>query len=326
MEFVRGRRVLVSGMGGELGSLVAARLEECDWVGHVTGFDANPPRRFLRRSEFHLVAAHDRTRMAEIVAEADPHLIVHLGVWEPHARLATNEARDHTSAVSDALFDAAHRAPSLESVVVRSGIEVYGRASWSPSLANESTPVEPVTVYGEMLADIEKRVAELRVARGISACTLRLAPVLGAHVPSPLGRMLRLPAIPYRGLGNPEFCVVEDRDAADAFRLASEKRTDGTVNIVADGSITILRAATQGRRVPVPTIGPGWLVARTVSNVAGAPVPDHVSDLLAHGRLAVSHEAAHLLRFAPRYSTTDVIRHVFEWPAIERIPAKRQVA
>ena len=25
-------------MGGELGSLVAARLEECDWVGSITGF------------------------------------------------------------------------------------------------------------------------------------------------------------------------------------------------------------------------------------------------------------------------------------------------
>jgi UDP-glucose 4-epimerase len=313
-------------MGGELGSLVAARLEDCDWVGRIVGFDANPPRRYLRRSEFHLVPADDRDRTSQIVADTDPHLIVHLGVWEPHARLVTSEARAHTAAVADALFDAAHRAPSLESIVVRSGIEVYGRATWSPSLANETTPVEPNTVYGDMLADIEARVADLRVARGVSACVLRLAPVLGAHVPSPLGRMLRLPAIPYRGIGNPEFCVVEDRDAAEAFRLAAEKRSDGTANIVADGSITILRVAGEGRRVPIPTFGPGWLIARTMANVAGAPVPDHVSDLLAHGRLAASHEAAHLLRFAPRYSTTDVIRHVFQWPSIERIPARRQVA
>jgi UDP-glucose 4-epimerase len=177
-----------------------------------------------------------------------------------------------------------------------------------------------------MLRNIETQANELRIARGINVCILRLAPVLGAHVPSPLGRLLRLPAIPYHGIGNPIFTVVEDRDAADAFVSAAERDANGTVNIVANGAISMLRAARLGNRLPIPTFGPGWVLARTLTNVAGAPVPDHVADLLHHGRLAASNEAAHLLRFAPRYSTTEVIEHLYEWPSIERIPARRQVA
>jgi hypothetical protein len=67
-------------------------------------------------------------------------------------------------------------------------------------------------------------------------------------------------------------------------------------------------------------------MAKNVSSFAGAPMPDHVADLIQHGRLAASNEAAHLLRFAPRHSTTEVVRNLYLWPSIERIPARKQVA
>ena len=45
-------RVLVTGMGGELGTRVAQMLEERPEVGEIVGCDFVPPRRRLRRSEF----------------------------------------------------------------------------------------------------------------------------------------------------------------------------------------------------------------------------------------------------------------------------------
>jgi hypothetical protein len=48
--------------------------------------------------------------------------------------------------------------------------------------------------------------------------------------------------------------------------------------------------------------------------------------VLHKGRLAASNEAAHLLRFAPRHTTTEVIERLYEWPSIEHVPAKKQVA
>jgi UDP-glucose 4-epimerase len=323
---MKGRRVLVTGMGGELGSLVASMVERTEWAGDIMGFDVDPPRRHLTRAEFHRVDPTEHDRIAELIHTFNPHVLLHVGVWEPHARLATTQAEECTELVAKAVFDAAHEVEALETVVVRSGIEIYGPGSYSPDIAVESSPINPNTTYGRMCKVIEDQATELRTARGVNVCTLRLAPVLGAHVPSPLGRILRLPAVPYYGIGNPIFCVVEDHDAATAFMQGAERNADGVVNIVANGAISMLRATSLGKRVPLPSFGPGWWLAKNTAAFAGAPMPDHVADLIQHGRLAASNEAAHLLRFAPRHSTTEVVRWLYEWPSVERIPAKRQVA
>ena len=323
---MRGRRVLISGMGGELGSLVASMTERTDWAGEILGFDVDPPRRHLETSRFVRVDPTDHQRISDLITDFNPHVILHVGVWEPHARLATEQARECTEHVAKAVFDAAHQVEALETIVVRSGIEIYGPASHSPGIAVEGTPINPTTIYGHMCANIEDRAVELRTARGINVCVLRLAPVLGPHVPSPLGRLLRLPAVPYHGINNPVFCVVEDHDAATAFVAGAARDADGTVNIVANGATSMVRATSVGRRMPVPSFGPGWWIAERVASMAGAPIPDHVADLLTNGRLAASNEAAHLLRFASRHSTTQVIERLYQWPSIERIPARVQVA
>ena len=322
----KGRRVLVTGMGGELGSLVASMVEATDWAGEILGFDVDPPRRLLRRAQFVRVSPTDNARITDLIHDFNPHVILHVGVWEPHARLATAEAKACTVSVAKAVFDAAHQVEALETVVVRSGIEIYGRNAHSPAIAVETTPIDPHTTYGEMCATIERQATDLRTARGINVCVLRLAPVLGAHVPSPLGRVLRLPVVPYHGVRNPIFCVVEDHDAAVAFIQAATRDADGVVNIVANGAISMLRATMMGKRIPIPSFGPGWSMARGLTGLAGAPIPDHVNDLISHGRLAASNEAAHLLRFAPAHSTTEVIDRLYMWPSVERIPAKVQVA
>lgn len=323
---MKGRRVLITGMGGELGSLVASMVERTEWAGDILGFDVDPPRRNLSRSQFVRVGPTDTDRITELVAGFNPHVILHVGVWEPHARLATDEAEQCTESVAKAVFTAAHSAEALETAVVRSGICIYGEGAWSPDIAVESTPANPTTTYGRMCAVIEQQATELRIAKGVNVCTLRLAPVLGAHVPSPLGRLLRLPAVPFDIVSNPGFSVVEDHDAATAFLLGAQRDADGVVNIVANGAISVMRALTIGRRAPMPTFGPAWWLARQVSHAAGAPIPDHVAELLTKGRMAASNEAAHLLRFAPAHTTNQVIQRLYQWPTVERIPARRQVA
>ena len=62
-----GRRVLVSGMGGDLGSRVAVLLEREPWVGELAGIDVDPPRRRLHRASFELVMANDHDRIVEMV-------------------------------------------------------------------------------------------------------------------------------------------------------------------------------------------------------------------------------------------------------------------
>src|SRR5262245_42335293 len=117
-----GRRVLVSGMGSELGSLVATLLEKAPWTGEITGLDIDPPRRRLRSATFHRVEPRDRRKMVRIVRDFDPHVVVHAAVWEPNARAHPGDAADWTHSAAIGVLGAAAECPSLEHLVVRSGI------------------------------------------------------------------------------------------------------------------------------------------------------------------------------------------------------------
>jgi UDP-glucose 4-epimerase len=316
---MRGKRVLISGMGSELGSLVASLLEAEPWVGELSGIDIDPPRRRLRKSAFHRIEPHERSRMVDVVTEFDPHVLIHLAVWEPDARASTRHAKRLTDEYAAAIFGAARECPSLRQIVVRSAAEAYGRGRDAPPEPDESVKLQPTSSFGEMAVQIEQAASELGADRGFDVGILRLAPVLGPHVPSPLGRLLRLPVVPYNLLGNPAFAVVRDTDAASAFVAAARVGLNEALNIVADGDISAWQALRRGNRVPLPLVGPEWSLIRRLSTVAGAPVPDHVSELLTHGRLVNGERARTVLGFRPQHSTVDVIDRLYAWPAVVRV-------
>jgi UDP-glucose 4-epimerase len=320
---MRGQRVLVSGMGGELGSLVASLLEAEPWVGSILGIDIDPPRRRLRRSEFHLIDPSDRHRIVDVVTGFDPHVLVHLAVWEPDARAGTSRAKRLTCQAATSIISAAAESRSLQAIVVRSGIEIYGRGRGSLTRPDEDAPTHPTSEYGRMVADIEATAHSIGARVGVPVSALRLAPVLGPHVPSPLGRSLRQPVVPFSMLADSPFAVILDSDAARAFVAAAEQRRQGPLNVVAPGAITTMQAIRRGRRIPLPLVGPEWRLARHISYLLGAPLPEHVMELIHRGRLADGARLTSALGITPRVSTQEVIDRLFEWEAIVRIPASQ---
>jgi len=323
---VKGQRVLVSGMGSELGSLVAVQLESEPWVGSLVGIDVDPPRRRLRTAEFHLLQPSQRERIVDVVTKFNPHVVINLSVWEPDARAGLEHARRFTADATTAVIGAAAECPALEAMVVRSGVEVYGRGHRSITRPTETSPLQPTSEYGHMLANIERSAREVGRRIGISVGKLRLAPVLGKHVPSPLGRLLRQPMVPFSLLADAPFAVIEAGDAAAAFVRAAAQRLDEPVNIVAPGAITALQAILRGKRVPLPLVGPEWRVAARLSHMSGAPIPDHVVELMHRGRLADGGKARELLKFTPRLTTPEVIDHLYAWESVVRIGAIKEVA
>ncbi|MEO8163324.1 MAG: NAD-dependent epimerase/dehydratase family protein, partial [Ilumatobacteraceae bacterium] len=253
-----GPRVMVTGIGGELGSLVAALLEDESWVGEIEGLDTNPPRRRLKRSTFHLVDHSHRSRISEIISTFNPHVLIHLAIWEPHARLNTTAAKIHSDGLALGVIDAANEIPALESLIIRSGVEVYGTYGHWPRLPDERSLLDPQSTFGHMLVRLEQQTTAVAAARGTAIAQLRLGTVIGPHVPSPLGRLLRLPAVPFNPLGNPRFSVIGHQDAARAIIAAAHHNAHGIANISADGSISVSTAAGIGRRLALPVIGPAW--------------------------------------------------------------------
>ena len=258
-----GQRVLISGMGGEIGSRVASLLENEPWVESLEGIDGDPPRRRLRRTVFHRIVPGDHDRIVDVVTKFDPHVLVHLAVWEPHSRANPDRARLLTDDAATSILGAAAECRSLESIVVRSGIEIYGRARGSVTRPDESARINPTSGFGKMLAGIELTAATIGDAhrRGRRSAAVRpgdrpARPEPARAVPAH-GRRCRSARSPTRRSRSSRRSTWRPRSSPPPrIRLAEP------VNVVAPGAITAFHAIRRGRRVPVPMIGPDWVIAR----------------------------------------------------------------
>ncbi len=312
-------RVLVTGVGGELGTRVARLLEDHAGVTELAGIDVDPPRRRLRRTDFLRVDPVDRAAFTAAVAAVAPAVVVHLGVYEPSARAEPGLAAARTAVGTAATMAGATGAGGLRRVVLRSGVEVYGRGRGEPVAPHEGVPPRPTSRFGRSLRRAELVVDDAASRAGATVATLRFAPIVGPHFPSPLGRLLRLPAVPFAALADPPFAVVHQEDAARAIVAAALGDVAGVVNVAGAGAVTASQAARLGSRVPVPVLGPGWRVAGAVAELAGAPVPDHVRELLTRGRCVATARAASLAGVAPERSTPDVLRALYDWAPVTPI-------
>jgi UDP-glucose 4-epimerase len=317
-------RVLITGMGGELGTRVAQLIEQRSWAGEVVGVDFVPPRRRLRRAVFHRIDPRDRDRLAEFVEEFAPSVVAHFGVYEPSSRMSPLSAIERTELCTIATMSAAARGGNLEYVVVRSGLEVYGPLTLRASVPDEDVMPEPRTPYGRSLLEVESIVAGLRLRNDVPVCTLRYAPVVGPHVPSPVGRLLRLPVVPVPAFADPPFSLLHPDDAAEAMVAAIDRRYDGPLNVVGPGAATPWQSVRLGGRVPLPVVGPFWDLAARVVELAGAAIAPHVIEQLRHGRTGAGDRAVEALRLSHLVPPQTVLRELFEWADVIPIPTSRE--
>jgi UDP-glucose 4-epimerase len=316
--------VLVTGMGGELGTRVAQLLEQKTWATDIIGVDFVPPRRRLRRAEFRRIDPRDRDKLVRFVEDIAPNVVAHFGVYEPSSRMTPGSATERTELCTIAALSAAAHAGNLEYAVVRSGLEVYGPRSPHASVPDESVMPAPATPYGASLLQVEAIAAGVRARSGIGVCALRYAPVVGSHVPSPLGRLLRLPAVPVPLFVDRPFSLLHPDDAATAMVTAIEHRYDGPLNVVGPGAATPLQAARLGGRIPVPVLPPFWSAVGRMTEIAGAAIAPHVVELLRYGRTGSSGRARGVLGLTQMRSTQQVLRELFEWASVVPIATARE--
>jgi UDP-glucose 4-epimerase len=316
--------VLVTGMGGELGTRVAQLLEQRDWATDIVGVDFVPPRRRLRRAEFRRIDPRDRDKMVQFVEDVAPNVIAHFGVYEPSSRMAPGSATERTELCTIAALSAAAHTGNLEYVVVRSGLEVYGPRSQHASVPDEGVMPAPASPYGASLLQVEAIAAGCRARSGAGVCALRYAPVVGSHVPSPLGRLMRLPAVPVPAFADPPFSLLHPDDAAAAMVAAIEHRYDGPLNVVGPGAATPWQAVRLGGRIPIPVPPQLWPAATRVAEVAGAAIAPHVVELLQYGRTGSTGRALGALGLEAMRSTQQVLRELFEWANIVPIESARE--
>lgn len=315
-------RIAITGIGGHLGTGVALELDQRPDV-EVMGIDIDPPRRFLRNAEFHRVQPQDRRRARKLIVDFEPDVIIHLGVYEPHARSNPSASHERSMFVTEAMLDAAGDLPNLEGIVVRSGLEVYGRHRSTALCPDESCEIRPTTRYGRTLAAVEELCRDFERRNDVPVALIRFAPIVGPHIPSPIGRYLRLPVVPVGMLPDQPFSLLHSDDVAPFVLAAMDQRASGPFNAVAKGAITGSQAVRMGGHLPVPTIGPGWVVARAITGMLGSPLPEHGLELLTRGRTADPTHTSTSLGVEASYTTAEVIKDLHEWAPVSYLEPNR---
>ena len=319
-------RVAVTGMGGDIGTGVALRFDQDPSVD-LMGIDIEPPRRrLMRKPEFHRVPPEDVETRVRLMREFDPEVIIHLGIYEPHSRSNPVDATRRTRAVTRSVFEAAPGCPSLSKVVMRSGIEVYGRGRGTPLRPDEGAPRLPTTRFGRSLVEAEDVAFEYGRKSGVPVTVLRFAPIVGPHIPSPLGRFLRLPAVPFAAPVDGPIQLTHIDDVHDAIVVAARSDVSGVFNVVGDGAVTGSQAARMGGRLVVPVFGPGWVLARVITAALGSPLPEHALEAMRRGQTADGSRVRLELGFTPARSTRDCVTDLYEWPSIIRLEPRRELA
>jgi len=318
-------RILITGMGGAIGTGIAHKLER-DPDNVIVGVDMVPPRRHLRSSEFHLVRPGDVSTRTRLIRGFDPEVIIHMGVYEPHARSNPVDSTSRTRAVTRSVFHAALDCGSLRHVVVRSGIEVYGREHGTALRPDEDAPLCPTTRFGRALAEVEESALAFSALREIPVTILRFAPIVGPYIPSPLGRFLRLPVVPVAAPVDSPIQLIHIDDVHDATVAAVRARVGGAFNIVGDGAVTGSQAARLGGRMVLPVWGPGWQISRLVTAAMGSPLPEHTAEAMRRGQTADGGRAKRDLDFVPARTTRECVQDLYEWASVIRVERHGEAA
>jgi UDP-glucose 4-epimerase len=289
----QGRRVLITGIAGQLAGLVARRLEERDDVLEVLGVDVREPQHDLRRTEF--VRADIRNPLVgRVLTASSVDTVLHLSTMAAPGS-AGGRARMKELNVIGAmqLLAACQKAPSVRRFVLKSTTAVYGSEHTDPALFREDeTPkTPPKHGFAKDATEIEGYARAFgRRRKDVDLTILRFANFLGGRVDSAFHALFTLPVVPTVLGFDPRLQFVHEEDAAELLLRAATGDHPGVFNVAGDGTLYLSQAIRRAGRLQVAVPHP------FVSAVASA---------IRRGRRAdVSPEQLRFLQFGRVVDTT----------------------
>jgi UDP-glucose 4-epimerase len=323
---VAGRRVLITGVGSYLGTLLAARLERDPEVEAVVGLDTRAPRQPLTRTE--LIEADIRDPdMAPLIARAEVDTVVHNSiVRQPGPGMSARAMHDINVIGSLQLLAACGHAPTIRTIVIRGSAGIYGAEPHAPQFfGEEMTRLFPLrTRFQRDVAEIENYFETYSRRHPDVTCTmLRYQPAIGPSLATQITRYLSQPVCPtYLGF-DPRIQLVHEDDALDALVAAIKRPVRGAVNVAARGTIGLARMIRTARRPQLPIAGPLFGPLTSAGRRLGLDAySDDFRRLLRYGRgvdiARLESEVGH----RPRYSTTAAVE---DWVRASRA-ARREAA
>lgn len=308
-----GRRVLITGAGSHVGSLLAARLERDPEFEAIFGLDTRRPRFPLERTV--LIDADIRDPgIGAHLARAAPDIVVHNRiVRQPGPGMSARAMHDINVIGSLQLLAACEQAPSVRAIVIRGSAGIYGAEPHAPQFfGEEMTRLFPLrTRFQRDVAEIENYFETYSRRHPQITCTmLRYQPGIGPSLDTQIGRYLSQPACPVFLGYDPRIQLVHEEDALEALVAALLKPVRGTVNVAARGTIGLRRMIRLAGRpalpVAAPLFGPVTGAARRFGVSAYS---DDFQRLLRYGRGVDVGKLERAIGYRPRYTTAAAVEH-----------------
>lgn len=254
-----GRRVLITGVGSQVGSLLAQRLERDADVEHVAGLDTRRPKVALERTEFIQADIRD-PEIAGLISPLGVDTIVHEQiVRQPGSGMSPPAMHDINVIGTLQLLAACERVTTLRTIIVRGSAGIYGAEPHAPQFFKEEMArLFPLrTRFQRDVAEIENYFETYaRRHSGVSCTMLRYQPAIGRGLRTQITRYLSQPVCPTFMGFDPRVQLVDIEDALEALVAAVRNPVRGAVNVAGPGTIGLAKMIRLAGRRALPIASP----------------------------------------------------------------------
>ncbi len=307
----RPRKVVITGISGRLGRIVARRLHhELDW--QIVGLDRRPMPGRPKDIELHQVDLRSK-KARDVFRAGDVDALIHLGVMhDPRARPAELYSWNITGTTKLLEYCQAYQVPK---VVLLSSANVYGPRPDNPQFLTEEAPLLAAQRFPQMrdLVEIDHLVSTfLWRAQQIETVILRPVHIVGPMHNAP-SNYLRLPRPPMLLGFDPMIQLIHYEDVADAILAALAPGHRGIYNVCGPGELPLSAVLGELGRVPVmiphPVAGPLLSLAFRLG-LSSYPVAE--LDFTRYVCMVDGRRATAELGYRSRHTLRDTIRAVDE--------------
>jgi UDP-glucose 4-epimerase len=305
--------VLVTGVGGELGGRLLARLGNNPDFERVIGVDTSPPPRAVvhRMGHAEFVRADIRNPLiAKVISAAKVDTVVHASTTAHPAGPGRRMMIKEINVIGTMrLLAACQRSPLVRKLVVKSTAAVYGAGSRSPAVFTEDSDLIPSSKdgYAKDAVEMEGYVRGLSRRRpDITVTMARCANLIGPEVDTVLSRYFALPVVPTVFGYDARIQLLHTADALAVLERATVKDLPGVFNVGSDGVLTLSQAIRRAGRVELPV--PRGVVPSVGKLLRGARLVDFSADqmrLLNFGRVVDTTRLKEVFGYVPRWSTRE---------------------
>lgn len=303
--------VLVTGVGGELGGRLLARLGNNPEFERVLGVDTTPPRRQVqgRLGVAEFVRADIRNPLiAKVIEDARVDTVVHASMTCHPAAPARRGALKEVNVIGTMrLLAACQRSTTVRKLVVKSSAAVYGAAARSPAVFTEDDELVAPSHdgYAKDAVEMEGYVRGFARRRpDVTITTLRFVNLIGPDTDTVLSRYFALPVVPTVLGYDSRLQLLHTSDALAVLERATLEDRPGVFNVAADGVLALSQAIRRAGRVELPV--PRGVLPSVAKVLRGARLVDFSRDqvrLLNYGRVVDTTRLKETFGHRPRWTT-----------------------